>query len=178
MEQLEEAAAMSIGLEASGRLVPALWRELCDKCSTRMELKGFGHGFERWACPFCHQVVGIDGLDGNMPGGHGWSWSYLPGDHRHHAHSGCDARPRSVSPAPMADSLEPCQCGRHVVGHGADPAVHRPGSPPQPDEPQQAVLIGSATLLDAAVREGIDLAGEDPDERTSHPPSTIFGPGW
>jgi 2,5-diamino-6-(ribosylamino)-4(3H)-pyrimidinone 5'-phosphate reductase len=29
--------------------------------------------------------------------------------------------------------------------------------------PQQAVLTTSATLLDAAAREGIDLAGEDPD---------------
>jgi hypothetical protein len=51
---------MSIGVATTGRPLPALWREVCDKCGTRMELKGSGHGFERWACPYCHQVVGID----------------------------------------------------------------------------------------------------------------------
>jgi 2,5-diamino-6-(ribosylamino)-4(3H)-pyrimidinone 5'-phosphate reductase len=35
--------------------------------------------------------------------------------------------------------------------------------------PQQAVLTGSATLLDAAAREGIDLAGEDPDQPVEPP---------
>jgi hypothetical protein len=72
---------MSIDLqEASGRLVPALWREVCDKCGTRMELKGFGHGFERWACPYCRQVVGID-RDPQVGGrvqlhrGQPWRWS-------------------------------------------------------------------------------------------------------
>jgi 2,5-diamino-6-(ribosylamino)-4(3H)-pyrimidinone 5'-phosphate reductase len=35
--------------------------------------------------------------------------------------------------------------------------------------PQQAVLTTSATLLDAAVREGIDLAGEDPDDPVQLP---------
>jgi 2,5-diamino-6-(ribosylamino)-4(3H)-pyrimidinone 5'-phosphate reductase len=35
--------------------------------------------------------------------------------------------------------------------------------------PQQAVLTTSATLLDAAAREGIDLASEDPDEPVEPP---------
>jgi hypothetical protein len=35
--------------------------------------------------------------------------------------------------------------------------------------PQQAVLTTSATLLDAAAREGIDLAGEDPDDPVQPP---------
>jgi 2,5-diamino-6-(ribosylamino)-4(3H)-pyrimidinone 5'-phosphate reductase len=35
--------------------------------------------------------------------------------------------------------------------------------------PQQAVLTTSATLLDAAVREGVDLAGEDPNEPVQPP---------
>jgi 2,5-diamino-6-(ribosylamino)-4(3H)-pyrimidinone 5'-phosphate reductase len=35
--------------------------------------------------------------------------------------------------------------------------------------PQQAVLTTSATLLDAAAREGIDLAGEDPDDPVEPP---------
>jgi hypothetical protein len=71
---------MSTDLQASGRLLPPLWREVCDKCGTRMELKGFGHGFERWACPYCHQVVGID-RDAHVGGrvqlrrGQPWRWS-------------------------------------------------------------------------------------------------------
>lgn len=35
--------------------------------------------------------------------------------------------------------------------------------------PQQAVLTTSATLLDAAAREGIDLAGEDPEDPVEPP---------
>ena len=34
--------------------------ELCDKCGTRMSLQGSAYGFERWKCPKCQQVVGID----------------------------------------------------------------------------------------------------------------------
>jgi ribosomal protein S27AE len=37
-----------------------LQREVCDKCGTRMALKGSAYGFERWECPKCHQIVGID----------------------------------------------------------------------------------------------------------------------
>ena len=42
---------------------------------------------------------------------------------------------------------------------------------------QQAVLTTSATLLEAAAREGIDLAGEDPDEPVE-PPATDDARPW
>lgn len=51
---------MTTSLETTERLLPSLWREVCDKCGTRMDLKGWGYGFERWAClavgPFSHQL--------------------------------------------------------------------------------------------------------------------------
>jgi hypothetical protein len=71
---------MSTGVQTTGQSVPSLWREVCDKCGTRMELEGRGYGFERWACPHCHQVVGID-RDRRVGGrfqlhrGHPWRWS-------------------------------------------------------------------------------------------------------
>jgi len=37
-----------------------LQREVCDKCGTRMNLLSSAFGFERWECPKCHQVIGID----------------------------------------------------------------------------------------------------------------------
>jgi hypothetical protein len=40
MAHLDEVAAMRAGGEVTGRVLPALWREVCDKCGTRMELKG------------------------------------------------------------------------------------------------------------------------------------------
>jgi hypothetical protein len=45
-----------------------------------MELEGRGYGFERWVCPYCRQVVGID-RDRQVGGrfqlhrGHPWRWS-------------------------------------------------------------------------------------------------------
>ena len=71
---------MSSGVATIGESVPSLWREVCDKCGTRMELEGRGYGFERWACPYCRQVVGID-RDRQVGGrfqlhrGHPWPWS-------------------------------------------------------------------------------------------------------
>jgi hypothetical protein len=71
---------MSSGVQTTGQSVPSLWREVCDKCGTRMELEGRGYGFERWACPHCRQVVGID-RDRQVGGrfqlhrGHPWRWS-------------------------------------------------------------------------------------------------------
>ena len=71
---------MSSGVQTPGQSVPSLWREVCDKCGTRMELEGRGYGFERWACPYCRQVVGID-RDRQVGGrfqlhrGHPWRWS-------------------------------------------------------------------------------------------------------
>jgi hypothetical protein len=37
-----------------------LQAEACDKCGTRMDLQAASHGFERWTCPWCRQVIGID----------------------------------------------------------------------------------------------------------------------
>jgi hypothetical protein len=34
---------MSSGVQATGQRVPSLWREVCDKCGTRMELEGRGY---------------------------------------------------------------------------------------------------------------------------------------
>jgi tRNA(Ile2) C34 agmatinyltransferase TiaS len=71
---------MSSGVQTTGPSVPSLWREVCDKCGTRMELEGRGYGFERWACPYCRQVVAID-RDRQVGGrfqlhrGHPWRWS-------------------------------------------------------------------------------------------------------
>jgi hypothetical protein len=71
---------MSSGVATTGQSVPSLWREVCDTCGTRMELEGRGYGFERWACPYCRQVVGID-RDRQVGGrfqlhrGHPWRWS-------------------------------------------------------------------------------------------------------
>lgn len=44
--------------------------------------------------------------------------------------------------------------------------------------PHQAVLTTSATLLDAAAGEGIDLAGEDPDEPVSELPAFDDARPW
>jgi hypothetical protein len=45
-----------------------------------MELEGRGYGFERWVCPYCRQVVGIDrdpqaGGRFQLHRGHPWRWS-------------------------------------------------------------------------------------------------------
>jgi len=58
-----------------------LQREVCDKCGSRMFLQGSALGFERWECPKCHQVVGIDR---DPDTGHrfqidrGQPWNYSP----------------------------------------------------------------------------------------------------
>jgi phage FluMu protein Com len=60
---------------------PTLQREVCDKCGSRMELESSAYGFERWKCPKCQQVVGID-RDPEV--GHrfqierGQPWNYSP----------------------------------------------------------------------------------------------------
>ena len=56
-----------------------LRREVCDKCGTRMDLEGSAHGFERWTCPGCRQVVGIDRdpqVGGRFQVALGQPWSY------------------------------------------------------------------------------------------------------
>ena len=49
-----------MGTDDSGTATPTLQREVCDKCGSRMELESSAYGFERWKCPKCQQVVGID----------------------------------------------------------------------------------------------------------------------
>jgi hypothetical protein len=58
-----------------------LQREVCDKCGTRMDLQGSGHGFERWWCAGCHQVVGIDRdpeVGSRFQIARGQPWNYSP----------------------------------------------------------------------------------------------------
>jgi tRNA(Ile2) C34 agmatinyltransferase TiaS len=60
---------------------PTLWRETCDKCGTRMDLEGSAHGFERWACPRCQQVIGVDRdpeVGGRFQISRGQPWNYAP----------------------------------------------------------------------------------------------------
>jgi ribosomal protein L37AE/L43A len=55
--------------------------EACDKCGSRMDLEGSAHGFERWACPRCRQVVGIDRdplVGGRFQIDRGQPWNYAP----------------------------------------------------------------------------------------------------
>ncbi|MFL6265758.1 MAG: hypothetical protein ACJ75C_06825 [Actinomycetes bacterium] len=60
---------------------PTVWREVCDKCGTRMDLEGAAHGFERWSCPGCQQVVGIDRdpeVGSRFQIARGQPWNYAP----------------------------------------------------------------------------------------------------
>lgn len=56
-------------------------RAVCDKCGSQMELQGSAHGFERWRCPKCQQVVGIDRdeqVGGRFQIDRGQPWNYSP----------------------------------------------------------------------------------------------------
>ena len=56
-------------------------REVCDKCGSRMDLQGSAHGFERWHCPGCQQVVGIDRdpeVGSRFQLARGQPWNYSP----------------------------------------------------------------------------------------------------
>jgi hypothetical protein len=58
-----------------------LQREVCDKCGWQMDLQGSGHGFERWWCANCHQVVGIDRdpeVGSRFQIARGQPWNYSP----------------------------------------------------------------------------------------------------
>jgi len=67
--------------DETGTGTPTLQREMCDKCGSRMELESSAYGFERWKCPKCQQVVGVD-TDPEV--GHrfqiarGQPWNYSP----------------------------------------------------------------------------------------------------
>jgi tRNA(Ile2) C34 agmatinyltransferase TiaS len=55
--------------------------EVCDKCGSRMDLQGSAHGFERWRCPGCQQVVGIDRdpeVGSRFQLARGQPWRYSP----------------------------------------------------------------------------------------------------
>jgi ribosomal protein S27AE len=59
----------------------ALQRELCDKCGSGMDLQGSAYGFQRWRCPKCQQVVGIDRdpeVGGRFQIARGQPWNYSP----------------------------------------------------------------------------------------------------
>jgi hypothetical protein len=46
-----------------------------------MELEGSAHGFERWTCPGCQQVVGIDRdpeVGSRFQIARGQPWNYAP----------------------------------------------------------------------------------------------------
>jgi tRNA(Ile2) C34 agmatinyltransferase TiaS len=58
-----------------------LQREVCDKCGSRMELQGSARGFERWTCPRCRQVIGIDRdpeVGSRFQLARGQPWNYAP----------------------------------------------------------------------------------------------------
>ena len=58
-----------------------LQREVCDKCGSRMELQRSAHGFERWKCPKCQQVIGIDrdpDVGSRFQIDRGQPWNYSP----------------------------------------------------------------------------------------------------
>lgn len=40
--------------------VVRVWWKRCDRCGAMMTPGADGHGFERWSCPGCRQVVGTD----------------------------------------------------------------------------------------------------------------------
>lgn len=73
---------MSTVVRQSDRLVPTLRREVCDKCGSDMVLHGSARQFERWQCPWCHQVIGIDcdpWVGGRFQLQRGCPWRYAPG---------------------------------------------------------------------------------------------------
>jgi hypothetical protein len=72
---------MSSDVKSDTGAATTVWREVCDKCGTRMDLEGSAHGFERWTCPGCRQVVGIDRdseVGGRFQIARGQPWNYSP----------------------------------------------------------------------------------------------------
>jgi hypothetical protein len=72
---------MSSNTKSDAGAATTVWREVCDKCGTRMDLEGSAHGFERWTCPGCRQVVGIDRdpeVGGRFQIARGQPWNYSP----------------------------------------------------------------------------------------------------
>lgn len=72
---------MSTVTRDSDDTVVALGREPCDKCGSDMVLLGSGNQFERWECPWCHQVIGIDRdpkVTARLQLHRGYPWRYAP----------------------------------------------------------------------------------------------------
>jgi hypothetical protein len=67
--------------DETGTATPTLQREVCDKCGSRMELESSAYGFERWKCPKCQQIVGIDrdpDVGSRFQIARGQPWNYSP----------------------------------------------------------------------------------------------------
>jgi phage FluMu protein Com len=65
----------------TGTSTAQLQREVCDKCGSRMELESSAHGFERWKCPKCQQIIGIDrdpDVGSRFQIDRGQPWNYSP----------------------------------------------------------------------------------------------------
>jgi tRNA(Ile2) C34 agmatinyltransferase TiaS len=72
---------MSSDIKSDTVAATTVRREVCDKCGTRMDLEGSAHGFERWSCPGCQQVVGIDRdpeVGSRFQIDRGQPWNYAP----------------------------------------------------------------------------------------------------
>ena len=72
---------MSSGTKSDASSTTTVRRETCDKCGTRMDLQGSAHGFERWTCPGCQQVIGIDRdpqVASRFQISRGQPWNYAP----------------------------------------------------------------------------------------------------
>ena len=72
---------MSSKTKSDTSATTTVWREVCDKCGTRMGLEGSAHGFERWSCPGCQQVIGIDRdpeVGSRFQIARGQPWNYTP----------------------------------------------------------------------------------------------------
>jgi tRNA(Ile2) C34 agmatinyltransferase TiaS len=72
---------MSSDIKSDTGAATTVRREVCDKCGTRMDLEGSAHGFERWSCPGCQQVVGIDRdpeVGSRFQIDRGQPWNYAP----------------------------------------------------------------------------------------------------
>jgi hypothetical protein len=55
--------------------------EVCDKCGSRMHRQIEAYDFERWECPKCRQVIGIDRdpeVGGRFQISRGQPWHYSP----------------------------------------------------------------------------------------------------
>jgi len=72
---------MDTEIQSDAGTESAWQRELCDKCGSGMDLQGSAYGFQRWRCPNCQQVVGIDRdpeVGSRFQIARGQPWNYSP----------------------------------------------------------------------------------------------------